>query len=148
MHLPHRDLPLNAATLWLAMPTLFKSAYATLEHRVASRLVRVARSVQPFASAITAREEVARWADSVSELAVSELGFMLDWRLAPLTTDPEVLRIVVSGTNALGARFARHALLMVSALGELQARRLQRVHESEPEIFTDEDAAYRYVTGG
>jgi hypothetical protein len=34
---------------------------------------------------------------------------------------------------------------MISAVGDLQARRLQRVHESEPAIFTNEDEAFAYV---
>jgi hypothetical protein len=129
-----------------AMPTLFKSDYAMVEHAVASRLVRVVRSSKQFDGSFMAKSEVAKWNAAVDRLEVSELGFLLDWRLAPLATDPEVLREVVSGTNAIGLRFARHAVLMTTPLGSLQAKRLQRAHESEPEIFTDEAQAYSYVT--
>lgn len=128
------------------MPTLFKSDYAMVEHAVASRLVRIVRSGKQFDSAVVAKFEVAKWTACLDRLEPSELGFLLDWRLAPLATDPDVLREVVSGTNAVGIRFARHALLMASPLGTLQAKRLQRIHESEPELFTDEAQAYSYVT--
>jgi hypothetical protein len=129
------------------MPTLFKSDYAIVEHAMASRLVRVIRTNKQFDAGVVARSEVARWGASVDGLELSELGFLLDWRLAPLTTDPDVLREVVSGTNRIGLRFKRHAVLMTSALGALQAQRLQRAHESEPEIFSDEAQAYGYVMG-
>ena len=129
------------------MPTLFKSDYATLEHAMASRLVRVIRSNKQFEDAVAAKNEVARWNTVLGRLEVSELGLLLDWRLVPLTTDPDVLREVVAGTDSIGCRFARHAVLMTTPLGALQAQRLQRVHESHPEIFTDEQQAYGYVMG-
>lgn len=129
------------------MPILFRSAYATVEHRIASRMVRLARSADPFPDAGSARREVARWATCIEPLDVAALGLLLDWRLAPLTIDPELLGAVVSGTNVIGLRFARHAVLMVSPLGALQAKRLQNVHESEPVIFTDEHDAFGYVMG-
>jgi hypothetical protein len=128
------------------MPTLFKSEFATLEHGVASRIVRVVRSNKQFDSAAFARAEVARWSACLESLDFSELGLLLDWRLVPLATDPDVLKEVVSGTTKFGRRFAKHAVLFVSPLGEMQARRLQRMHESDPEIFTDESKAYAYVT--
>jgi hypothetical protein len=129
------------------MPTLFKSDYALVEHALASRLVRVVRTSKTFDSAPYAKSEVGRWGSSVENLEYAELGFLLDWRLAPLTTDPEVLRVVVTGTDAIGRRFARHAVLMTSTVGALQAQRLQRVHESAPAVFTDEAEAYGYVMG-
>jgi hypothetical protein len=128
------------------MPTLYKSDYATVEHAVASRLVRVVRTGKQFDNAIVAKSEVARWGGCVDRLELTELGFLLDWRVAPLSTDPEVLREVVLGTHAIGILFARQAILLTSPLGALQSRRLQRMHESEPEIFTDEAQAYEYVT--
>jgi hypothetical protein len=129
------------------MPTLFKSDYATLEHAMASRLVRIVRSVKQFEEAAAAKAEVVRWSVTLDRVDVSELGLLLDWRLVPLTTDPDVLREVVSGTDTIGRRFARHAVLIETPLGALQAARLQRVHDSHPEIFTDEALAYGYVTG-
>ena len=129
------------------MPTLYKSDYATVEHAVASRLVRVIRTGKQFDSAYLAKSEVARWGGCVDRLALTELGFLLDWRLGPLSTDSEVLRVVVLGTHAIGVRFAKQAVLLMSPLGALQAQRLQRIHDSEPEIFTDEAQAYSYVTG-
>lgn len=134
-----------AFELGAEMPTLFKSDYATLEHAMASRLVRVIRSARQFEDAVTAKAEVSRWTTNLDRLEVSELGLLLDWRLVPLTTDPDVLREVVSGTDAIGRRFARHAVVIVTPLGALQAKRLQRVHDSHPEIFTDEALAYAYL---
>jgi hypothetical protein len=136
-----------ARKLTLEMPTLFKSDYATLEHAMASRLVRVVRSNKQFEDAVTAKAEVARWSSVLDRVDLSELGLLLDWRQVPLSTDPDVLREVVAGTDAIGLRFVRHAVLMTTPLGALQAQRLQRVHASHPEIFTDEEQAYGYVMG-
>jgi hypothetical protein len=128
------------------MPTLFKSDYATIEHAVASRVIRIVRSAKPFESSAHSRAEVVRWRAAVDGLDPTQLGFLLDWRLAPLETDADVLRDVVRGTNEIGCRFVRHAVLVKSPLGALQAKRLQRAHDSEPEIFTDEAEAHAYVT--
>lgn len=129
------------------MPNLLRSPYVVIEHRVASRLVCVTRTDLEFAAAAEARSEVATWAAVVLGLPTSaELGLLLDWRRAPLTTDKDVLREVVRGTNELGLRFARFAVLLESVLGDLQARRLRRLHETAPEVFCDEAKAYEYVT--
>jgi hypothetical protein len=128
------------------MPFLRKSGYVTLEHRVASRLVCFVRSQRPFGDVGTAAGEIGEWTHCLEGLDLAQLGVLLDWRLAPLETDPAVLREVVSRTDAVARRFARQALLMGSTLGMLQASRLSRAHESVPVVFTNEAEAYEYAT--
>jgi hypothetical protein len=127
------------------MPILLRSAYVLIEHRVASRLLYVTRSSQEFPDAEAAREEVAQWRKVLSAQS-TEVGLLLDWRSAPLTTDGRILREVVRGTDEIGRCFTRQAVLLKSVLGDLQARRLRRLHEAGPELFTDEQKAYEYVT--
>jgi hypothetical protein len=128
------------------MPVLWKSEYMTAEHRVASRIVCFVRSAQPFPSPETVQQEVTEWQRSLGELPLSELGVLLDWRLVPLETNPDILRELVLRTDALARQFARQALLMESSLGVLQANRLSRAHETTPVVFTNEAEAHEYVT--
>jgi hypothetical protein len=113
---------------------------------VASRLVCFVRSHEPFGSVENARQELSEWLHALEGLELTELSVLLDWRLAPLETNAELLREVVSRTDAIARQFARQALLMESSLGVLQARRLARAHESRPTVFSNEAEAYDYVT--
>jgi hypothetical protein len=128
------------------MPFLRRSAYLTLEHRVASRLLCFVRTALAFEEAATARAEITEWQRCVDRLEPAELSVLFDWRSAPLETNADVLRAVVSRTDAIGRLFARQALLMETSLGALQASRLSRAHESVPVLFTNEAEAYAYVT--
>ena len=128
------------------MPFLRKSAYLTLEHRVASRLACFVRSHEPFGNVENARQEVSEWLPALEGLELRELSVLLDWRLAPLETNAELLREGVSRTDAIARQFVRQALLMDSSLGVLQARRLSRAHESRAMVFSNEAEAYDYVT--
>lgn len=127
------------------MPVLRTSPFTTLELLDMEGVVKISRSSAPFGDAPTARREVASWTLAIASLDTSQLGLLLDWRLTPMTSDPEILRAIVSGGDALARSFARHALLLASSLSAPQAERVSRAG-STIDLFTDEAGAWAHVT--
>lgn len=126
------------------MSVLGTSPFATVELLDTAHIVKISRTSTPFGDAASARHEVAAWSFAIVSLDTSRLGLLLDWRLTPMTSDPEILRAVVSGGDALARRFARHALLLASSLSAPQAERVARAG-SRIDLFTDEPAAWAHV---
>ena len=79
---------------------------------------------------------------ALRDIDVSQLGLLLDWRQAPLTTDPVLLKHVVQQTDTFAAAFARRALLVATPIGVIQSERLGRtIHQARSIVFTDEAEA-------
>lgn len=86
-------------------------------------------------------------AKALSDIDVSRLGLLLDWRLAPLTTDPVMLKHVVQQNDVFAKDFARRALLMATPVGLMQSERIARtIDHAKPVLFNDEATAIAYVT--
>jgi hypothetical protein len=128
---------------------LFRNAHLTVENHVALGYIRVARSSAPFTHIEQATAELHACERSLSLLDVSKLGLLLDWRLAPLSTDARLHQAMVTASDAFARRFARRALLIDTPLGKLQSGRVNRTLSSvNPEIFNDEAAAIAFVSDG
>jgi hypothetical protein len=107
-------------------------------------IVKISRTAAPFGDARAARHETTAWVGTVATLDTSRLGLLLDWRLTPMTSDPDILREVVSRGDALALTFARHALLLAGSLSPPQAERISRAG-STIEVFTDEATAWAHL---
>lgn len=129
------------------MSSLYRGPHFTLDYQRASRYVRLVRSAEPLASAQEAAAALKLCGRALRGIDLVHLGILLDWRLAPLSTDPALHSAVVTNTDAFAAHFARKALLLATPVGQMQVGRISRVMSTvKPVVFNDEAAAIDYVT--
>jgi hypothetical protein len=130
------------------MLLLYRDAYLSLRHHREQAHVRATRTALQFGSVHRVASSLRACAKALGDLPVSRLGLLLDWRLAPLTTDPVLLKHVVQQTDIFAAAFARRALLIATPVGLLQSERLGRtIDHARPVLFTDEAEAVAYASG-
>jgi hypothetical protein len=108
-------------------------------------LVRATRTAQPFASVDEMQRAHKELLRTVAPFG--EYGLLLDVRLGPARSDPEYEQGLASLRRQITERFARVAILVKSAVGGLQARRLAREDGVTMRIFQDEAAALEYLAG-
>ena len=130
------------------MSTLAKGTHLNVQYFRASGYVRIARTSAKFSSIEQAATCLKACDVAFSELNISKLSLLLDWRLAPLSTDPHLHRFLVRSTDVFAARFARSAVLVATPLGKLQSVRVGRAHSTAaPVVFHDEARALEYLVG-
>lgn len=127
------------------MPTLLRLPHLAVEHHSARRFVRVSRSEQPFADAAEIKSSFDRCLEVLTPIAPASLGLLYDTRRSPMSTDPELLRVLVDTSEATFARFARVAIVTRTPLGHLQVNRLRKTGTVHPEVFGDEAAAIDWL---
>jgi hypothetical protein len=109
--------------------------------------VLVVRSAKQFGSVHRVATSLRACAKAIGDLDTSRMGLLLDWRLAPLTTDPVLLKHVVQHTDTFAKAFARRALLVATPVGLMQSERIGRtIDHAKPVLFTDEADAIAYVS--
>lgn len=109
-----------------------------------ARLVRATRTALPFAAVDEMQRAHKELLRAVAPF--SDHGLLLDVRLGPARSDPEYETGLASLRRQITERFPRVAILVRSAAGGLQARRLARADGVTMRIFQDEDAALKYLT--
>jgi hypothetical protein len=128
------------------MTTLLRSAHFVVQHHLAACYVHVMRTAEPFL-----RHDVAARALGACEVALKGVdrtttGILLDYRRAPMSTDPELDKALAVRGDALIIPFARSAILVATHVGVLQADRISRTYsQSGTRTFHDESAALRHV---
>ena len=128
------------------MFVLHSDEYLQLHHYPDLGYVRLVRTGEPFGSISRVGASLRECANALSHLNVTRLGLLLDWRLAPLSTDPILLKHVVQQSDVFAAMFPRRALLMATPIGIMQSERLARsIHHANPVLFNDEAAAIAHV---
>src|SRR5689334_17462844 len=75
------------------------------------------------------------------------LSLLQDVRDAPFMGDPELERSLVENAERVLGGFARLAIVMRTAVGRLQASRMNRDYGWSGRIFDDETAARAYLMG-
>jgi hypothetical protein len=127
---------------------LHNDAYLALHYYRELAHVRVVRTDEQFGSIHRVASSLRACAKALAAIDVSRLGLLLDWRRAPLTTDPTLLKHVVQQTDVFAVAFARRALLVATPVGLMQSKRLARsIDHAKPVLFSDEAAAIAYVEG-
>ena len=127
---------------------LHSDAYLSLQFYPELSHARLIRTAQQFGSVHKVAGSLRACATALKDREVSTMGLLLDWRLAPLTTDPVLLKNVVQRIDVFAAAFARRALLVATPVGLLQSERLARtISHAKPVLFSDEAAAVAYVEG-
>jgi hypothetical protein len=128
------------------MPTLLRAPHFVLELNLASRYVRLVRTTLAFTHPDEAAVALKQCQLALQGVAVAEFGILLDWRLGPLSTDPQLHQAIVEHTDNFAMHFARRALLIVTPVGQLQLGRVIRTHsDTNPVLFNDEQAAVEYL---
>ncbi|HEX5660211.1 MAG TPA: hypothetical protein VFX59_23615 [Polyangiales bacterium] len=129
------------------MPTLSRGNHMVVVHNVASGYATIVRTERTFASYDEAERALAECDRALLPLDRA-LGILLDWRRAPMSTDPRLHTILVERSDVFLLRFARRALLTQTSVGSMQSVRLLRGQpDSSPVVFADEEAAVAYVCG-
>lgn len=130
------------------MPNLWKNSFVTVSQPVGTNLVVMRRS----SSEIDDIAEVEQVADRLAQLFPldrrRDLVLLQDMRDAPRTTDAEYERKMVPIVMRMCDGFSRIAVLIRTAVGQLQARRLQRSGALPYGVFDDEDEALRFLSQG
>jgi hypothetical protein len=130
------------------MPTLLQGTYFVVQHHVASSFVQVIRTEEPFMRSDLAARAFKACEKVLENLDRSMAGILLDFRRAPLSTDPELHRVLVMHGDALIMPFARGAVLVSTYVGVMQTNRINRTYsKGVPEIFQDESSALQFVAG-
>lgn len=131
----------------IAMSTLYQGAYFAIQHYRASGCVRVVRNDAPFEAVTDAVSGLAACRAALAGLDAARYGLLLDWRLAPISTDPNLHKVLVEHIDALAAPFARKAILVATTVGTMQANSVGRnLSENSLAVFNDEAAAMRFIT--
>jgi len=129
------------------MFVLHQDAYLSLGRHPDLTYVLLVRSGEQFGSVHRVASSLRLCAKALGEIPVSRMGLLLDWRLAPLTTDPVLLKHVVQQTDVFARDFARRALIVATPVGLMQSKRLARaIDHAKPVLFNDEAAAIAYVS--
>jgi hypothetical protein len=130
------------------MTTLLRSAHFLVQHHVASSYVQVIRTEEPFLRIDTAARAFGACEQALDGVDRATSGIMLDFRRAPLSSDPELDKVIVTRSDVLVIPFARSAILVATRVGVMQADRIHRAYsQSGVSVFHEESAALRYVAG-
>jgi len=112
-----------------------------------ARLVTVVRTE----TAVTAEEAVRMLSEVtvvIQRLPRTQLMHLMDLRRAPGRNDPEFERVIRPYLGATLHGFARVAVLVRTAVGKLQTRRIGRAGGIDAEVFLTEQAAMAYLRTG
>lgn len=127
------------------MPTLLRDAYLVLERYGAPAFIRLARTAEPLATHEQTVCSVQACRSALQALDPSELGILLDWRLAPPMLEPGSLeQAILSDAETLAGPFSRRAVLLLSAAPA--ERTSQAWSSANVQAFYDEEAAIAYVS--
>ncbi|MET0594899.1 MAG: hypothetical protein ABW133_19525 [Polyangiaceae bacterium] len=127
---------------------LYSDPYISLHHYPQQTHVRLVRSEKQFESVSRVASSLRDGSKKLEGIDVARLGLLMDWRLAPLSTDPVMLKHVVQHIDRFAARFARRALLLATQVGVMQSERIARtINHAKPVLFDDEAEALAYAKG-
>ena len=127
---------------------LYSDPYVSLHHHPQQMHVRLVRSEKQFASVSRVANSMRDCSKKLAGIDVSRIGLLMDWRLAPLSTDPVMLKHVVQHIDQFAAGFARRALLLATQVGVMLSERIARTfNHAKPVLFDDEAEATAYARG-
>lgn len=126
---------------------LFANPWVRITLEQAGRVVRVQRTAERLTDeGMVALAQAA--STHMPRLRRAHWCLLLDARYSPLLADEEAARKVKEGTQHLFEGFVRHAILVTTAVGRLQANRITRDQARSSYVFDDEGEALAYLRGG
>jgi hypothetical protein len=130
------------------MITTHRGTHLSVQHFRASAYLRVIRSEAPFKSVVEVGAAIGACRPALKGVAGAHYGILFDWRLGPISTDPNLLKALAEQIDALAEPFARKAILLSTPVGAMQASRVGRTlgNKEMAVFFDDEVAAVDHVT--
>jgi hypothetical protein len=129
------------------MPTIYRGVHLSVQHHSASAYMRVVRSEVAIDSVADAIKGFDACQAALASVAVRESGILFDWRRSPMSTDPNLHKLLVARIDDLAKPFARRAILLATTVGTMQASRVGRALGNQVlTVFDDETAAVEFVT--
>ncbi len=123
---------------------IFRDDLFVLTEEAGGRLIRARRTAEPLTTAGLA--EVADRFLRLYPMALRKrLVLLVDTREAPLLASNHMEQSMAAAVGRVLEGFARHALLVRTAVGRLQAQRIDRERGGTATIFDDEGEALSYL---
>ncbi len=129
------------------MDELFRSSHLVVMREEGGRVIRARRTLSPFASAADMYAVEAQFLRAVPIRERFGVSVLVDVRDAPMLANDGLELEAAKVIDAMASEFERSALLVRTAVGALQVRRIARTTQFRLELFEDEAAAIAYLMG-
>ena len=129
------------------MRELLRSKHFVVTLDEESHLLRRARTHERFASLEELETAYAELLQVMRSIDRAQYAQLIDARAAPPRNDPEFEAVVTRHHGELYEGFRRAAVLVQSAVGKLQVRRMLDRSGVEAPVFSEEEAALVYLQG-
>jgi len=129
------------------MDELFRSSHLIVIREEGGRVIRARRTSAPFGSATDMYAVQAQFLKVVPVRERFAIGVLVDVRDAPMLANDGLEIEAAKVIDAMASEFERSALLVRTAVGALQVRRIARTNPFRLELFEDEAMALAYLTG-
>lgn len=127
---------------------VMQNEYIILERDPSLSLLRFARTKRPYPLNEETGEVIQRLSEAFDALQRERHKLLIDMREAPLRNDEGFESFATPSLARLFAGFVKTAILVRTAVGELQFSRLRRegkMSAPESNVFRDEAAALAYL---
>lgn len=123
---------------------VFRDDLLVLTEEAGGRLIRARRTAVPLTTAglIDAADRFLRLYPMTLR---KRLVLLVDTRAAPLMANNHMEQSMADAVGRMLDGFSRHALLVRTAVGRLQAQRIDRERGGSATIFDDEGEAFAYL---
>lgn len=129
------------------MDEVFRSSHIIVNRDESARVVRARRTALPFATVADMYAVEAQFLRAIPVKERFNLSILVDVRDAPMLSNDGLEVEAAKVIDAMASEFERSALLVRTAVGALQVRRIARTNPFRLELFEDEAAAIAYLTG-
>jgi hypothetical protein len=127
---------------------IVQNEYVIVEHDPARSLLHFARTKRPYPLTAAFIEAIQPVIDVFDQLSRAQHKLLIDMREAPLRNDEGFESFAAPSLDRVFGGFAKTAILVRTAVGELQFSRLRRegkMSALESIVFRDEAAALAYL---
>jgi hypothetical protein len=129
------------------MDEVFRSSHIIVNREESGRVIRARRTSVPFATVADMYGVEAQFLRAIPVRERFNLSVLVDVRDAPMLANDGLEAEAAKVIDAMASEFERSALLVRTAVGALQVRRIARTTPFRLELFEDEAAALAYLTG-
>lgn len=127
---------------------LRETEYWSIEAAVEHKIIKLVRSSQPMSTQAEVKEAFEGVLGVISMFPLHSWGLVLDMRKTRPAATLHLEDAIRQNRKKVSARFRRHATLLGTAAGVMQARRMLK-KEPDPKIniFTEDAKAYAWAMG-
>jgi hypothetical protein len=129
------------------MDELFRSTHLIVNREESGRVIRARRTSSPFASAADMYAVESQFLRAFPMRDRFAISVLVDVREAPMLANDGLEIEAAKVIDAMASEFERSALLVRTAVGALQVRRIAKTNPFRLELFEDEAMALAYLTG-